>query len=57
MANNIYKCNICKTYTLKLICPNCHLATITPKPAKFSSEDKYGKYRRKAKLNQNDMEN
>lgn len=56
MANYINKCNNCKTYTLKLICPNCSNPTINPKPAKYSLEDKYGEYRRKAKI-ENDMEN
>lgn len=55
MANHIYKCNNCKTYTLKTVCPNCSNPTISPKPAKYSPEDKYGIYRRKAK--QHDMEN
>ena len=50
----IYKCNKCDIYTLKTICPNCTSKTSTPKPSKFSLEDKYGIYRRKAR--QNDME-
>ncbi len=29
----------------------CKGKSLTPKPAKFSVEDKYGSYRRKAKLN------
>jgi rRNA maturation protein Nop10 len=32
---------------MKLQC--CGNSTATPKPAKFSPEDKYGQYRRKAK--------
>lgn len=56
MANYINKCNNCKTYTLKSICPNCSQPTTNPKPAKYSLEDKYGEYRRKAKV-KNDMEN
>ena len=35
---------------MKEIC-ECNGKAITPKPAKFSLEDKYGSYRRKAKLN------
>jgi len=45
----IMKCPDCNTYTLKDSCPNCKIKTINPRPAKFSPEDKYGKYRRLAK--------
>jgi len=45
----ISKCNKCNIYTLKPECPKCKAKTISIKPAKFSPEDKYGKYRRKAK--------
>ena len=44
MIKEILKCQICERYTLKKIC--CKSQTITPKPAKWSPEDKYGKYRR-----------
>jgi H/ACA ribonucleoprotein complex subunit 3 len=27
-------------------CPKCNLKTISPKPPKYSPEDKYAKYRR-----------
>jgi H/ACA ribonucleoprotein complex subunit 3 len=43
---HILKCGRCGTYTMKEMC--CE-KTLTPKPAKFSPEDKYGHYRRKAK--------
>ena len=33
-------------------CPNCNEMTVTPKPAKFSLEDKYLKYRLLAKKNE-----
>ena len=46
---HILKCSKCKEYTLKEICPKCGSKSISPKPAKFSPEDKYGKYRRKIK--------
>jgi len=46
---NILKCQSCGTYTMKEICV-CGGKSSTPKPAKFSIEDKYGDYRRKAKL-------
>ena len=45
----IMKCPKCGNYTMKELCP-CGNKTLTPKPAKFSPEDKYGAYRRKAKL-------
>ncbi len=34
---------------MKDVCA-CEGKALTPKPAKFSIEDKYGSYRRKAKL-------
>jgi len=46
---NILKCGNCGKYTMKEIC-GCSGKCLTPKPAKFSIEDKYGSYRRKAKL-------
>ncbi|MAG78116.1 ribosome biogenesis protein [archaeon] len=44
MNSKILYCVKCKKYTLKLEC--CGKKTITTRPAKFSPEDKYGKYRR-----------
>jgi len=46
----IKKCPKCGTYTLKETCPKCGEPTKTPHPPKFSPQDKYGKYRRMAKL-------
>ena len=46
---SISKCVKCGKYTLKDIC-SCGGSALTPKPAKFSPEDKYAPYRRKAKL-------
>lgn len=46
---NILKCNNCGKYTMHDVCV-CGKKALTPKPAKFSIEDKYGSYRRKAKL-------
>ncbi len=43
--SEILKCQKCDTYTLKEICV-CGSKTITPKPAKYSPLDQYGKYRR-----------
>jgi len=44
----LLKCGKCGKYTMKEEC-GCGGKAITPKPAKFSPEDKYGKYRRQAK--------
>ncbi|MCX8169392.1 MAG: RNA-protein complex protein Nop10 [Candidatus Methanomethylicia archaeon] len=43
----IRKCILCGNYTLnKDKCPYCGGEVKIPHPAKFSPEDKYGKYRR-----------
>lgn len=49
MTKEILKCPNCNAYTLKDHCPKCDNKTISPKPAKFSPEDKFGKYRREYK--------
>ncbi|MBD3202939.1 RNA-protein complex protein Nop10 [Candidatus Woesearchaeota archaeon] len=45
---NIKKCPACSKYTLSEKC-SCKKKAVSPKPPKFSPEDKYAKYRRKAK--------
>lgn len=40
------KCPACGNYTLKGNCPKCGKKTERPIPARYSPEDKYGKYRR-----------
>ena len=45
----ILKCVKCGKYTLNAVCL-CGGNALTPKPAKFSPEDKYADYRRKAKM-------
>ena len=47
---HIHFCNICSAYTMKEVCPTCSGKTILAKPPKYSVSDKYGKYRREAKL-------
>ena len=47
---HIYKCEKCNVYTMNEVCSKCNSKTTNPKPAKYSIEDKYGKWRRKAKL-------
>jgi len=45
---HILKCSSCGDYTLNEKC-RCGGMAVTPKPAKYTPEDKYGKYRREAK--------
>ena len=52
MKTEILRCTKCLGYALSSTCPRCNLPTLTPKPAKFSLEDPYGKYRRLAKKQQ-----
>ena len=48
MSLSILYCSNCKKYTLKEMC-SCGNKTQTTRPAKFSPEDKYGRYRREWK--------
>jgi H/ACA ribonucleoprotein complex subunit 3 len=41
-------CAVCKKHTLKETC-DCTMKTAPVYPVKYSPEDKYGSYRRKAK--------
>ncbi len=43
MVKEILKCVVCGSYTLKE--KHCNNKSISPKPAKYSPEDKYQKYR------------
>jgi len=45
---HILKCTTCGRYSLKALC-SCGAPNVVPRPAKFSPEDAYGKYRRQAK--------
>lgn len=53
MKKQILYCKTCKKFTLKHKCSKCNKKTENPKPAKYSVEDKWGKYRRLAKSSQN----
>ena len=53
---HIKKCESCKEYTLKDICPKCQKNTIFSVPPKFSPLDKYAKYRRMATLEERKKE-
>jgi H/ACA ribonucleoprotein complex subunit 3 len=48
---HILKCAKCNKYTMKEIC-GCGSKTLVAKPLKYSPEDKFSSYRRKAKLNE-----
>ncbi|NOZ81676.1 MAG: RNA-protein complex protein Nop10 [Candidatus Micrarchaeota archaeon] len=48
MFMKIRKCERCKRYTLREKC-RCGLITVSPHPPKFSPEDRWGEWRRKAK--------
>ena len=52
MAKHILYCKTCKLYTMEEKCPKCKAKTFSPAPAKYSPEDPYGEYRRKAKQEQ-----
>jgi H/ACA ribonucleoprotein complex subunit 3 len=42
----LHRCRSCGRYTLFEACPACHGPVGTPHPARFSPEDRYGRYRR-----------
>ncbi|MCI4337055.1 MAG: RNA-protein complex protein Nop10 [Thermoplasmata archaeon] len=39
-------CRACSRYTTHEACPSCGGPTRTPHPARFSPQDRWGKYRR-----------
>ncbi|MBI4144677.1 ribosome biogenesis protein [Candidatus Woesearchaeota archaeon] len=45
----ILYCSKDDLFTLKDTCPSCGAATTTTQPPKYSLDDKYADYRRKAK--------
>ena len=50
MAKHLMKCKVCGSYTMKD--KHCDRKTISPKPMKYSPEDRLGRYRRIAKRQQ-----
>jgi len=49
MKSRIHRCGSCGKYTLKDKCPDCGSVVTGTKPARFSPQDPYGKYRRRMK--------
>lgn len=47
--SEILYCPTCHQYTLHPVCPTCKGKTVSNKPARFSPQDHYGKYRRELK--------
>jgi H/ACA ribonucleoprotein complex subunit 3 len=53
MPKQLYRCTSCWKYTLNTIqCPVCKGKVVGAHPAKYSPEDRYGKYRRLLKREQ-----
>ncbi len=48
MAKHILFCESCKKFTMNEEC-DCGMKTVSHKPLKFSLQEKYADYRRKAK--------
>ncbi|MCI5866782.1 MAG: RNA-protein complex protein Nop10 [Methanosphaera sp.] len=52
MKFQMRRCKVCNEYTLKDVCPRCDEKTGVIFPARYSPQDKYGKYRRMMKKQQ-----
>jgi H/ACA ribonucleoprotein complex subunit 3 len=46
---NMKKCQECSAYTIKDICPKCGKGTAGVGPMRYSPQDRFGKYRLRAK--------
>ncbi|MDR3102581.1 MAG: RNA-protein complex protein Nop10 [Methanocalculaceae archaeon] len=46
MTDRIRQCPIDHIYTLLKTCPKCGAETANASPARYSPQDRYGKYRR-----------
>jgi len=44
--SSIRVCRTCARYSLAERCPSCGAATRSPHPARYSPEDRWGRYRR-----------
>ena len=51
IMKHIFKCNNCNKYTMKEVC-ECGNQTLSPRPMKYSPDDKFVSYRRKAKFHE-----
>ncbi|HOT04085.1 MAG TPA: RNA-protein complex protein Nop10 [Methanolinea sp.] len=49
MSGRLRRCPRDRTYTLQDNCPACGGPTVSAHPARFSPDDRYGKYRREMK--------
>lgn len=49
MALNLLRCVKCNRYNIREVCVSCGGKAVNPKPPKYSVEDRYAKYRRQAK--------
>ena len=49
MKTLMRRCTSCWTYTFKSECPECGSDVMNPLPARYSPQDRWGKYRRKLK--------
>ncbi|HDO19141.1 MAG TPA: RNA-protein complex protein Nop10 [Thermoplasmatales archaeon] len=49
MKSSIRYCKSCRVYTMEERCKICGAITIAKKPARFSPQDHYGRYRRTLK--------
>lgn len=49
MASTILRCKQCHTYSIAQTCKHCGGTCVMCKPPRYSVEDKYAKYRRMAK--------
>ncbi len=56
MHRKIRYCASCKRYTMSHTCPECGKETLLAGPPKFSPEDRFGEYRRRAKIEQTKKE-
>ncbi|MFH0752478.1 MAG: nucleolar RNA-binding Nop10p family protein [archaeon] len=45
MARHIFYCKDCDVFTMEKQCSKCKADTLSTIPAKFSIEDKWGRYR------------
>jgi len=52
MSRKIRYCRACGRYTMSHKCPGCGEETLIAGPPRFSPEDRFGEYRRRAKIEQ-----